>query len=170
MTELPALDPAGLPSVGEKEMGAELSLFMLEPAGLLSVGEDETAVELELGPDSLARTIGVEAELGLLLPEPKLELVLDLPAGTTEVEAELGPLLPETVDDPAGDDEFDAWPDAGTPGVVAPDEAIEEESAGLVSVWMAPEGAEPEDSEAGPVTEDWGGVAVPLGRAFLSEV
>jgi hypothetical protein len=44
--ELPALESAGLPSVGENEKGTELTLLTLEPAGLPSVNEDEDAAEL----------------------------------------------------------------------------------------------------------------------------
>lgn len=60
--ELPALDPAGLPSVGEKEKGTELPVLMLEPAGLPSVAEDGGVAGLELTPDSPAGATGVEAE------------------------------------------------------------------------------------------------------------
>ena len=60
--ELPALDPAGLPSVGEKEKGTELPVLMLEPAGLPSVCEDGRVAEPELTPDSTAGATGVEAE------------------------------------------------------------------------------------------------------------
>jgi len=94
-TELLTLDPAGLPSVGENEIGTELSLPVLEPAGLPSVGEDGIAAE----PLSVSL------------------------AGATGVEAELGPLLTTPVDDPAGEDDIDAEPDVGRLGRVAPDEA-----------------------------------------------
>lgn len=60
--ELPALDSAGLPSVGEKEKGTELPVLMLEPAGLPSVAEDGGVAGLELTPDSPAGATGVEAE------------------------------------------------------------------------------------------------------------
>lgn len=120
-TELPALDPAGLPSVGENER-TELSLPVLEPAGLPSVGEDGFAAELELTSDS--------------------------PAGTTGVEAELGPLLPAAVDDATGEDEVDAGPDAGRLGVAPPYEAAEEEAAGPEPVGLTSEEAEAEEAEA----------------------
>jgi hypothetical protein len=55
------LEPAGLPSVAEDEIGAEL--LTLEPAGLPSVGEDGTDVEPEPTLDSPAGATGVEAEL-----------------------------------------------------------------------------------------------------------
>jgi hypothetical protein len=122
--ELPALDPAGLPSVGENEKGSELALLMLEPAGLPSIGEDGTAVELGLA--------------------------LDSPAGVTGVEAELGPLLPAPMDDSAGKDDVDAGPDVGRLGVVAPVGATEEEAAEPELVGLAPEEeAEPETEDSG---------------------
>jgi hypothetical protein len=153
--ELPALDPAGLPSVGENEKGSELALLMLEPAGLPSVGEDGTAAELALlaGLPSIGED-GTAVELGL---------ALDSPAGVTGVEAELGPLLPAPMDDSAGKDDVDAGPDVGRLGVVAPVGATEEEAAEPELVGLAPE------EEAEPETEDSGEAAVPLGRAVLSE-
>ena len=127
-TELLTLDPAGLPSVGENEIGTELSLPVLEPAGLPSVGEDGIAAE----PLSVSL------------------------AGATGVEAELGPLLTTPVDDPAGEDDIDAEPDVGRLGRVAPDEATGGEEAGPVLVGLAPGGAEAEVTEALSelVTED----------------
>jgi hypothetical protein len=122
--ELPALDPAGLPSVGENEKGSELALLMLEPAGLPSIGEDGTAVELGLA--------------------------LDSPAGVTGVEAELGPLLPAPMDDSAGKDDVDAGPDVARLGVVAPVGATEEEAAEPELVGLAlEEEAEPETEDSG---------------------
>jgi hypothetical protein len=182
--ELPALDPAGLPSVGEVAAGAELALLMLDPAGLPSVGENEKGVELPvliLEPAGLPSVgeDGTAAELALLMLEPaglpsvgedgravELGLAPDSPAGATGVEAELGPLLPAPMDDSAGEDDIDAWPDVGRLGVVAPDGATEEEPE---PVGVAPEGAEAEEYEAEPETDDSGEAAVPLGRAVLSE-
>jgi hypothetical protein len=114
--ELPALDPAGLPSVGEVATGTELALLMLEPAGLPSVCEDGAAVELELA--------------------------LDSPAGATGAEADLEALLPAPLDDSAGEDDVDAGPDVGRLGVVAPDGATEEEAAEPEPVELASEAEE----------------------------
>ena len=110
--ELLMLELAGLPSVGEAGTAAELLLPTLEPAGLPSVGEDGPEIELELTLDSPAGAIGVEAELGLLLPAP--------------------------VEYPAGEDEPDAGPDAGRLEVVAPDGVTEEEAAGPEAEGVAP--------------------------------
>jgi hypothetical protein len=157
--ELPALDPAGLPSVGENEKGGELALLMLEPAGLPSVGEDGTAAELALLMLEPAGLPSV-SEDGTAV---ELALAPDSPAGATGVEAELVPLLPAPVDDSAGEDDIDAGPDVGRLGVAAPDGATEEEAAEPEPVGLAPE------EEAEPETEDSGEAAVPLGRAVLSE-
>jgi hypothetical protein len=55
---------------------------MLEPAGLPSVGEDGVAAELELALDSPAGATGVEEALELLLPAP-----VDDPAGEDDTDA-----------------------------------------------------------------------------------